>query len=168
MAAGNTYVALATYTANGSTTFYDFSSISQAYTDLVLVIGGSTGDSSPFLRFNSDSSLLYSNTRLTGNGSAASSGRTSRGGGSPNDTRLEVGVGSSSEQVTNIYHIMNYSNTTTQKTVLCRANQASSYVVAYAGLWGSTAAISAIRLGNTNSNPYTSGTVMSLYGIAAA
>lgn len=168
MAAGNTYVALATYTANGSTNFYDFSSISQAYTDLVLIIGGSTGDSGPFLRFNSDSSLLYSNTRLTGNGTDASVGRFNRASGSPNDTRMELGLGSSSEQVTNIYHIMNYSSTTTYKTVLCRGNQASSYVIAYAGLWGSTAAISAIRLGNTNSNPYTSGTVMSLYGIAAA
>lgn len=168
MAAGATYVALATQTANGSSNFYDFTSISQAYTDLVLVIGGATGDSSPFLRFNSDSSLLYSNTRLTGDGASASSGYTSRAGGSPNDTRLEIGVGTLSEQVTNIYQIMNYSNTTTNKQILCRASQATAYIIAYVGQWGSTAAISSIRLGNTNSNPYPSGTVMTLYGIAAA
>lgn len=168
MAAGNTYVAIATQTANGSTTFFDFSSIPQTYTDLILVIGGSTGDSAPFVRLNSDTSPIYSSTRLRGDGSSASSGRRLRADGAPNDTRFEIGLGSANEIVTNIFHIMNYSNTTTNKTVLCRANQTSSAVTVQVGLYGSNSAISAIRVGNTNSNALSSGTVISLYGIAAA
>ena len=168
MAAGKTYEPIATQTANGSTALFDFSSISGAYTDLILVIGGSAGDSAPFIRFNSDSYLIYSSTRLQGNGTSATSGRRLRADGSPNDTRLEIGLGSVSEQVTNIFHIMNYANTTTNKTVLCRANQAGVAVQLAVGLYGSTNAITAIRVGNTNSNNLTSGTVMTLYGIAAA
>jgi hypothetical protein len=168
MPAGNTYEAIATQTANGSTAFFDFSSIPQTYTDLILVIGGSTGDSAPFIRFNSNTSPVYSSTRLRGDGSSATSGRRTRGDGAPNDTRFEMGLGSSNEIVTNIFHIMNYSNTTTNKTVLCRANQASTAVTAQVGLYGSTSAINAIRVGNTNSNNLSSGTVISLYGIASA
>jgi hypothetical protein len=164
----STYEPIATQTANGSTSFYDFSSISQNYTDLILVIGGSTGDSPPFIRLNSDSSLIYSSTRLRGDGSSPSSGRRVRADGSPNDTRLEVGLGSSNEVVTNIFHLMNYSSTTTNKTILCRANQASNAVHFSVGLYGSNSAINAIRVGNTNSNPLSSGTVMSIYGIKAA
>jgi hypothetical protein len=163
-----TYEPIATQTANGSTAFFDFSSIPQTYTDLVLVIGGSTGDSAPFVRFNSDTSLIYSSTRLRGDGSSASSGRRVRADGSPNDTRFEMGLGSSSEIVTNIFHIMNYSNTTTNKTVLCRANQASTAVTLQVGLYGSNSAINAIRVGNTNSNNLSSGTVITIYGIKAA
>lgn len=164
-----TYEPIATQTANGSSSFHDFSSIPATYTDLVIIIGGSVGDSGPFLRFNSDSSALYSHTRLFGNGTSAGSGRFLRGAGAPNDTRMEIGLGSLSEIVTNIYHIMNYADTTTHKTILCRGSQAGvngAYLAA--GLYGSTNAISAIRLGNTNSNPYSSGTVMTLYGIKAA
>jgi hypothetical protein len=168
MPAGNTYESIATQTANGSTIFFDFSSIPQTYTDLILVIGGSTGDSAPFVRFNSDTSPLYSSTRLRGDGSSASSGRRVRADGAPNDTRLEIGLGSSNEIVTNIFHIMSYSNTTTNKTVLCRANQASGAVTAQVGLYGSNSAINAIRVGNTNSNAFSSGTAISLYGIKAA
>lgn len=163
-----TYEPIATQTANGSDIFFDFASIPQTYTDLVLVIGGATGDSAPFLRFNSDSSTLYSCTKLRGDGSSVTSSRVARGAGAPNDTRLEMGLGSASEQVTNIFHIVGYSSTTIYKTVLCRANQASTAVLFSVGLYGSTSAITAIRVGNTNSNPLTSGTVITLYGIKAA
>jgi len=164
----STYEPIATRTADGSTAFFDFSSIPQTYTDLILVIGGSTGDSAPFIRLNSDTSKIYSSTRLRGDGSSSSSGRRVRADGSPNDTRLEVGLGSSNEIVTNTFHLMNYTSTTTNKTVLCRANQASSAVHFSVGLYGSNSAINAIRVGNTNSNALSSGTVISIYGIKAA
>lgn len=164
----STYTPIATQTANGSTAFFDFSSIPQTYTDLILVVGGSTGDSAPFLRLNSNTSTVYSSTRLRGDGSSASSGRRTRGDGGPNDTRFEIGLGSVSEVVTNIFQIMNYTNTTTNKTVCCRANQAGAAVTFSVGLYSSTSAITALRVGNTNSNNLTSGTVLTLYGIKAA
>jgi hypothetical protein len=164
----NTYEDIATQTSNGSTSIFTFSSIPQTYTDLVLVIGGSTGDSAPFVRLNSDSSKIYSSTRLRGDGSSASSSRRVRADGSPNDTRFEMGLGSSNEIVSNIFYIMNYSNTTTNTTVMCRANQASSAVHFSVGLYGSNSAVSTLTIGNTNSNNWTSGTVITLYGIKAA
>jgi len=81
---------------------------------------------------------------------------------------LTIGLGSVSEIVTNIFHIMNYTNTTTNKTVMCRANQASTAVTLSVGLYNSTSAITALRVGNTHSNNLTSGTVLTLYGIKAA
>ena len=162
-----TYTPIATQTADGSTIFFDFSSIPQTYTDLILVISGSTGDSAPFIRLNSNTSPIYSSTSLQGNGTSATSSRRLRADGAPNDTRFEIGLGSSNEIVTNIFNIMNYTNTTTNKTVLCRANQAGVAVKLSVGLYGSTSAINAIRVGNTNSNALSSGTVLSLYGIAS-
>jgi len=163
-----TYEPIATQTSNGSTSIFTFSSIPQTYTDLVLIIGGSTGDSAPFLRLNSNTSPVYSSTRLRGDGGSATSGRRTRGDGAPNDTRFEIGLGSLSEVVTNIFHIMNYTNTTNNKTVMCRADQASTAVTLSVGLYNSTSAITTLTIGNTNSNNWPSGTVLTVYGIKAA
>ena len=65
---------------------------------------------------------------------------------------------------------MNYSNTTTNKTVLARGNNASdaSYpgTEAFVGLWRSTAAINRIDF-SSNSKTWNAGT-FTLYGIKAA
>ena len=84
--ATNTYVALQTQTLVSSAASVTFTSIPQGYTDLVLVIagrddrgGGSVADSFG-MTFNTDTSTgstNYSTTHLTGNGSSATSSRTS-------------------------------------------------------------------------------------------
>lgn len=162
-----TYTPIATYTASGTISDYTFSSISGTYTDLVLVTSLKmvTGTPETRIRFNSDTGANYSYTILWGSGSSAGSTRNTGATGVdisyygvPNTTE------GNSVQITNI---QNYSNTTTNKTTLSRANNASIGVDAIAGLWRSTAAITSITI-YPNSSSFASGSVFTLYGIKAA
>jgi hypothetical protein len=103
-------------------------------------------------------------TWLTGNGTAASSGRETT------QTRMIVDINGypTTGVSTRILQIMNYSNTTTNKTVLARSNNAATGVDAIVGLWRSTAAINTIDLYAWTTNSFSIGTVLSLYGIKAA
>ena len=147
-------------TAVGSVTF---SSIPATYTDLVLVFNG-TAASAQFmeLRFNGDTATNYSQTRLTGNGTSASSDRTS--------TLDVMDVGNlHTAQTTNTLQIMNYANATTFKTVLCRSNQAGAQVSARVGLWRKTPeAITTILLRPSGGANFSIGSTFTLYGIKAA
>lgn len=165
MAAGNTYVALATNTLSSATTTVTFSSISASYTDLVLVVSawGSTG-SDAYLRFNGDTGSNYSDTVLRGNGSVASSVRDTSAAG------IDMGVVSttSTEFTPIIFHIQNYSNATTYKTALGRISNSASMVTAIVGLWRNTAAITSITCSERTNTGWQIGSTFSLYGIAAA
>jgi hypothetical protein len=170
MAAGNTYVALATQTLGSATTTVTFSSISGSYTDLVLVIANWNGATNwnPALRFNSDSGTNYSVTTLEGNGSTAQSSRRT------SDTSMQMGAYLAASGGTDpdnfIFNIQNYSNATTYKSVVGRGNYfAGTYpgAGAYVGLWRSTAAISTIAI-TIGSGTQQAGATFTLYGIAAA
>jgi hypothetical protein len=165
MPAGNTYTPIATQTLGSAAASVTFSSISGAYTDLVLVLNGkyaSTSDSSPSLQFNGDTSTNYSETGLNGDGSTASSFRES------NISSMTAGS-MSADQSTSIFNIMNYSNTTTYKTVISRGNNTTYRVRAYVGLWRSTSAINSITvLANASGINFATGSTFSLYGIASA
>jgi hypothetical protein len=163
MAAGNTYEAIATQTLGSAAASVTFSSIPSTYTDLVLVAAGSmtTGGATGLsLQFNGDTGLNYSKTEVLGDGSTATSSRSS-GFGSMN-----IGLIDSTAQCNSIFQIMNYANTTTYKTALARGNNASGYVRAGVGLWSSTAAITSV----TVLPPYNfaTGSTFSLYGIKSA
>jgi hypothetical protein len=101
-------------------------------------------------------------TRLSGNGSAALSDRTS--------TQDVMFVGNlHTAQTTNILQIMNYANATTFKTVLCRSNQAGAQVSARVGLWRKTPeAISTILVRPSGGANFSIGCQFTLYGIEAA
>ena len=169
MAAGNTYEAIATTTLGSDTADVTFSSISGAYTDLILVsnLGVSTVDNAVNLRFNSDSGANYSATNLYGNGTLADSERATGLSGVYIAYFVDPIVAIEENIVA---HIMNYSNTTTFKTVLSRANRASANNYpgseAIVGLWRSTAAITSIRIGGGGN--LKSGSTFSLYGIKSA
>jgi hypothetical protein len=167
MAAGNTYEAIATQTLGSAVNQVTFSSIPSTYTDLVVVQNGAFnpagGDA--FIRFNSDSGTNYSITWLTGSGTAASSGKET------SQTRMVIDINAypTTGISTRILQIMNYSNATTYKTALSRANNGASGVDAIVGLWRSTAAINTIDLyAWTSSFKFDVGTVLSLYGIKSA
>lgn len=167
MTAGSTYTPLATTTLGSSASSYTFSSIPSTYTDLVLILNtAQTGGGDPVIQFNSDSSTNYSNTYLYGTGTAAGSARVSSA------TYARVGYyGGGSGTVGNsnaIVNIQNYSNSTTYKTFLSRANTAASGTDAIVGLWRSTAAITSITFSYTSSSNIATGSVLTLYGIAAA
>lgn len=173
--ATNTYVALATYTIPSTVASYTFTSIPQGYTDLILVVNGygATVDGNVFVcqvgNGSADTGTNYSSTRLSGNGTTASSGRRT----SVNRAFLSDNSGfpNSSSQISNyIAQFMNYSNTTTYKTILSRANVASGTypgTEAAVNLWRSTSAIDTIKVFPDPSENFAAGTTLSLYGIRA-
>lgn len=170
MAAGSTYTPIATTTLGSSANSYTFSSIPSTYTDLYLVMATNetvANSNGIILRFNSDSGSNYSTTYLYGNGSSAASSRES------NTTRVGLGwlLAPDSTNLKAIYNvnIMNYSNTTTYKTVLNRGNNAGQSAEANVSTWRNTAAISSITVATSSAgNDLNTGTVLTLYGIQAA
>jgi hypothetical protein len=167
MAAGSTYTPIATTTLGSTASSYTFSSIPSTYTDLVLVTTAKTssGSNDAIVRFNGDTGTNYSSTFLSGSGSAASSARTS------NTTYAfldSYGWVTSTDFNVCITQIMNYSNTTTYKTIMARSNNAAAGVDAIVSLYRSTSAISSITLFLASSLSFATGSTFTLYGIAAA
>lgn len=158
--ATNTYVALDKTVTTSSATTLTWSSIPSGYTDLFIVgyckavaPGGAT-----FLRFNGDSATNYSRTRILGTGSSASSVSV------PNETKIAIDA-PNTEWSNFTVNVQNYSNNTTYKTALNRANS-SDYVTAQVGTWRNTAAITSITL-TIDGGSFVDGSTFSLYGIAA-
>lgn len=158
-----TYDCIATTTLGSDTASVTFSSISGSFTDLVLVgeLTGSGGNANIRVRVNSDSGTNYSLTRLSGDGSSATSAR-----GSNSDGMFVVSTGASLNGNRGVFiqHFMNYSNTTTNKTALNRFSVAASEVTTNVHLWRSTSAITSIEIATTTNN-YASGSTFTLYGI---
>jgi len=165
MAAGATYEPIATNTLGSAQATVTFSSISGSYTDLVLIIGGKNASSDQGIvtqvgNGSIDTGSNYSTTYLIGDGTNATSGRASSA------TSIIAGR-MDNVASTSIINYMNYSNTTTYKTVLGRGND-GALVIQHVGLWRNTAAINTINVFNLSSVNFAAGTVLTLYGIAAA
>jgi hypothetical protein len=168
----NTMVAIQTQTLATNTATVTFSSIPQNYTDLRIVINaGSTSSEDIGMQFNGDNSGgHYSTTILAGGGSSASSGRTTSVNGITIDSN---GFDSTSIAKVATVDIMNYSNTTTYKTALCRSGNAGTGVDAIVGLWrpaslGSGNITSITFYGYNSGYSFLAGSTFSLYGIANA
>lgn len=167
MPAGNTYVAIASTTLTGTASSVTFSSIPSTYTDLVLVcnLGSTSALQAIIMRANGDTGSNYSYRTVRGNGSAGSSEQQS------NQTQVRIAVavdtstGAGDENI--ITHIMSYSNTTTFKTFIGRANQAGTATETNVSMWRSTSAINQLDIGLTGST-FVSGSTFNLYGIKAA
>lgn len=171
MAAGNTYVALATQTLSSAVSSVTFSSIPQGYTDLVLEAVGRTATASVsdsyLLTVNGDTSSVYSRTRLLGTGSAASSAnRTS----APNVDFEGVAGNSAASGVYGFstINLQNYSNSSTYKSILIRGNDANNYVESTIARWGNTAAITNVTLTTSSGSNLMTGSTFTIYGILAA
>ena len=165
MPASNTYESIASTTLTSNSTTVTFGSIPQTYTDLVLIINGQVvtgGSRNSFINFNSDTATNYSATIIYGNGTSALSSRSS------NISYAGGCVFASGVNSTVIYNIMNYSNTTTYKTILGRGNVSNDVVDLRVSMWRSTAAITSIAITLDSSNSFASGCTFSLYGIKAA
>lgn len=161
MAAGNTYEAIASTTLTGTASSIDFSSISSAYTDLVLICLIQDSGGGSYIRINNDSGSNYSRNILYGSGTSAAAYKDS-------GTTIPSGGQSSPNFAPQIFHFMNYSNTTTYKTVLYQQNEAANFLSVGVSMWRSTSAINRITLNATSANSLQIGTQVSLYGIKAA
>jgi hypothetical protein len=166
-----TYRPIATTTLTSAAANITFSSISQAYTDLRLVVtvrqDNNASNDSLRLRFNSDGGTNYSRVNLTGDGSSTASTKTR------NDDEINIvsyipGTSAASGlYAVTVVDILNYSNTTTFKTSIIRTSNAAVGTAATVGLWRSTAAINTIFM-RVSGFDMTSGTTATLYGIKAA
>jgi hypothetical protein len=158
-----TYEPIATTTLSSAASSVTFSSISGSYTDLVLVsnLKPTANTTSNNIRFNGDTGSNYSSTYVYGDGGTAGSGRIS------SSTYLDGIFDARTAGNTFIMHIMNYSNTTTFKTIIARDSNTTYVVRASVGLWRSTSAITSIYLA-PGSSQFDAGATFTLYGIKAA
>jgi len=161
-----TYEPIATTTLSSATNSITFSSISSAYTDLRLVVVGTVNANGVEVRvqLNNDTSNLYSNTQLTGNGSAASSNRFSA------SYFHFIGSGSSTTPILGTMDLFSYAGST-NKTVLTTFSgdrNGSGQVERTVSLYRSTTAISTIKVFASSVNTLSSGTTATLYGILRA
>ena len=164
------YEVISTQTLGSAVATVTFSSIPSTYTDLKIVIQGTTTVDNTDIQmyFNNDTtSGLYSKTQLEGTGSSALSGRTS----SANFIGLtsNLGVDDTNPSII-ILQLNNYSNTTTFKTVLSREtmwNSSYTGVSMRVGLWRNTNAITSVSF-KANGTTWKSGSTFTLYGIKAA
>jgi len=161
-----TYDAIATQTLASSASSIIFSSIPSTYTDLRLTFSGArTGTGAYWVRFNNDSSVLYSQTVLYGDGASVSAG------GQNNADLLEFSFFTTFNTIpifTSI-DLFSYSGST-NKTVLmdlAKDNNGSGYVGKYACLYRSTSAINRIDL-IAPTNNFAIGCTATLYGIKNA
>jgi hypothetical protein len=165
MPAAQTYEPIATTTLGSNTTTVTFSSISGSYTDLVLVANGTVtyvGNLDCDIKINSDTGNNYSRTYIFGTGTSALSGKNTSAG---------AGLGfywSNTQSNNTIFHFMNYSNTTTYKSMLVRNTNPGASTYAGITMWNSTSAITRLDLTPTASSQWATGSIFTLYGITAA
>jgi len=156
----NTYVALDTKTIGTAVSSVTFTSIPSGYTDLVMVINGTTAsDGSYRFQCNGDTATNYSSTLLYGNGTSAISLRGS------NETS-GAGGRSGTSNSTSIIQFMNYANTNTFKTVISRGNNPGAILTAQVSLWRNTSAITSILISSEGGNLQV-GSTFTIYGIAS-
>jgi hypothetical protein len=156
-----TYEPIATQTLGSAAASVTFSSITSTYTDLKIIITmtATAGSPSLYLRYNGDTGTNYSTNSVYGDGTNAGSFRAS------NENKLYIGELNTTIGTT-IVDVMNYSNTTTNKTCLARNSMAAN-VQAIVGLWRNTSAINEIVV-LTSSSTFIVGSTFTLYGIKAA
>jgi hypothetical protein len=159
-----TYALIETVTLGSAAASVSFnvSGTASLYTDLRLVIDGiiSTAIDPVTINFNGDTASNYSYTLLYGDGTSAASAR------SASLTAIRAGYLGTVQGITSV-DIMDYSNTTTNKTVIGRGSVSNWGVTAQVSLWRSTAAITSMTIQSLSSYNFATGTTFRLYGIQA-
>lgn len=165
-----TYEPIATTTLGSAAATITFSSIPSTYTDLRLVFIGTVAVSGDALsiRFNNDSSTLYSYTILRGNGTTAASSRAANA----NSIYITNQYGTISNTIPQLsaIDIFSYAGST-NKTFLFNINNDQNglgVVSSGVGLYRSTSAITTVNIVNIFGNNIGAGSTATLYGIKAA
>jgi hypothetical protein len=161
-----TYEPIASATGTGSSIVITFDNIPGTYTDLVLVVESplSQFTGTIWVQFNNDTGTNYSATAIDYN----ISGR--------NTNQTFAGISAANAQNNgwiSTTHIMNYSNTTTNKTLLNFAGfggpTENGGPIIRVSLWRSTAAITKVVVStNQTAANFTTNATYKLFGIKAA
>ena len=160
-----TYEPIATTTLGSAAANITFSSIPATYTDLRLVLVG-TGSTTlnVNLKYNNDSSSLYSQTNLAGDGTTAESTRQT------SQTFIKQMYNLFNTTVSMLtYDVFSYAGSTNKTTLIINASDdnGSGRIVNTVGLYRSATAISRIDLTASTGN-FATGTTATLYGILKA
>ena len=159
-AAATAYESIATVSASGSSVV-TFSSIPSTYKHLQLrCFSTPSGATYNYLRLNSDTGSNYSSHQLTGDGSSAGST-----GGTNN--LIYINNYSSSSGAVAVIDILDYANTSKNKTVRSLGGSDSNgagFVQFRTGAWYNTAAVSTITI-TVDGGTYSTGSIFALYGI---
>lgn len=164
-----TYETVQTTTIASATSTVEFTSISSAYTDLILVWAyksNSTNNPTLKLTFNG-SSTGYSGRQLYGSGSSVGTNNNT------NASFISIARSVGGPSVVNetglvILHVMDYAATNKYKTVFAQVNNAQNGGELDVGLWANNAAINQITFTTPTSNDFAVGSVITIYGIKAA
>jgi hypothetical protein len=159
-----TYEKIATTTLGSDAATITFNSISQSYTDLVFITSGAAqtgGGGSVKLQFNGDTASNYSYLYMFGAGSG-----TGSTGLASNQAVCLVNRHNTTDG-SGWASIMNYSNTTTYKSLISRGG-GNNIAITFAGTWRSTAAITSITCSMESGPGFAAGFTATLYGIKAA
>lgn len=162
-----TYDCLKTTTTTTGQGTITLNNISQAYTDLVVVVegGSQVAANGIALRLNGDTSNSYALTQIggQGSGSAQVAKRTLQSilninfsGYWLNTTRGLI-----------VCHIMNYANTNMFKNVISRASTPATGIDLIVGTYWKTDAITEVNITNDGSGNIGADTMVSIYGIKA-
>ena len=166
----STYEKIQTTTISSATSALSFTSISSAYTDLILAWAyKSNSSNNPTLKltFNGNSTD-YSGRQMGGNGVAPSSNNTTSATSYIALARLTGGPTPSGETALMLLHVMDYTNSGKYKSIFCQFNSASTGGELDVGVWANNAAINRIDIDTSTSTDFAVGSVITLYGIKAA
>lgn len=154
-----TYKPLQSVSVSTATSSITFSGIDQNYTDLIVISSIKVTAGTPVVQvlINSDTNSNYSRTGLYGD-----PGGTAVGYKETSISSLKTFSADSTNFTPMTLHFSNYSNTTTNKSILTRSG--ITYPTLQAGLYRSTAAITSLTI-NLSSSTFEPGTTFDLYGI---
>lgn len=167
-----TYEPIATTTLGSAASTITFSSISSAYTDLRLIFNINVDTASRIcsLRFNSDTATNYSSTYLSGNGTAAGTGRNTSVNLiylAGNSTVTPSTAGQWASYQVDVFSYAGSTNKTALSQIAGDQNGSGS-VFRGVHLYRSTSAITSLTILLDGSGNFTTGTTATLYGILKA
>jgi hypothetical protein len=162
-----TYKPLATMTLTATATSVTFSSISQAYRDLILVCDGlkiaSAGTCQVAVQVNNITTSTYTQVHMGGNGSATNSTANTLTWIAPTNPDA---IDSTGNPANFKIDFLDYSVTDKHKSGVYRYNKTNTYVIAGAFRVPITAAITTIKVFPT-ADTFAIGGSFTLYGIVA-
>jgi hypothetical protein len=164
--ATSTYIPLAEVTLAVAASEVSFGSISQDYSDLVLICEArntQAENSYLTLNFNGDTGTNYPLVNMEGDGSSAQS-RTGNGPYLYVNLDTEFSSSATRPGLSQI-SIFDYSATNKHKSILIRNAVAEKGTEAIAARWASTSAITTILISMFNAGSFAAGSTFKLFGI---
>ena len=165
----NTYTLIASNTVgSGGIAQVDFTSIPATYTDLLVKtsVNNATILDVVLMRFNSNSSSIYTQKVLRGTGTAAAAFENT-GWSAATSFGLSYTGDSANNFSNNEYYIPNYAGSNYKSIIndsAHEANLSTAYLVLYSGLFSDTTAITSINLIGKDGN-FAQYSTFYLYGI---